>query len=67
MDVDDLCLKFSTRWINVEEITGFFDKPLGFQKIILLKVLGIVSMICHDPGAASTEIRGLVFDTSSIM
>ena len=59
MDIDDLCLKFSTRWINVDEIEGFFDKPLGFQKIILLKILQIVSSICHDPGTASTEIRGV--------
>jgi truncated hemoglobin YjbI len=59
LDIDGLCLKFSQRWINVEEITGFFDKPLGFQKIILLKLIGVVSTIYHEPGPAAEEIRGV--------
>jgi len=58
-DMDDLCLKFCNKWINADEVNGYFDKPSGIFKFILLRILYLVSTIYHNPEEISKEVRAL--------
>jgi len=58
-DMEDLCQKFCNKWINADEVNGYFDKPSGIFKFILLRIIYLVSTIYHDPREISKEARAL--------